>query len=132
MDTAPNTKTSIPDVAPSEPKAGALSLADLLIDMGLCSAQQMARERDTALREGLPLVRVLVRDGLVLSRDLSTLAALHLGLSMVDLGTQSIDRATLSLVPEEVARRYLVLPVSLENDRLAVAMTDPTDLRTLQ
>ena len=119
MDTLPPPKT-------------ALSLPDLLIDMGLLSPQQIARERETALREGLPLVRVLVRDGLVLSRDLATLAALHLGLSMIDLGTQTIDREALALVPEEVARRYLVLPVSREEGALAVAMTDPTDLRTLQ
>ena len=36
------------------------------------------------------------------------------------------------MVPEEVARRYLVLPVNQRDGHLTVAMTDPTDLQLLQ
>jgi hypothetical protein len=36
------------------------------------------------------------------------------------------------VIPEDVAHRYLVLPISRTKDRLTVAMTDPTDLQVLQ
>ena len=76
--------------------------------------------------------RILVRDGLVLSRDLATLTALNLGLAMVDLRSQTIQREAVIQIPEDVARRYMVLPISKQDDHLTVAMTDPTDLQLIQ
>jgi general secretion pathway protein E len=131
--TSENATTVVGDPGvPVKARRTVLSLPDLLVDLGVLSAQQVAQEREMALNEGLPLIRVLVRDGLVLSREVATLAALHLGLSMVDLGSQAIARETLALVPEAVARKYLVLPLAQEDGSLDVAMSDPTDLRLLQ
>jgi len=69
---------------------------------------------------------------LVLSRDLAALTAVHLGLTMVDLRSQEIDRKATALLTEEMARRYVALPVRRDDGRLVVAMTDPTDLQLLQ
>jgi type II secretory ATPase GspE/PulE/Tfp pilus assembly ATPase PilB-like protein len=108
------------------------SLAQMLVDTGILSAEQIAKAQESARRERQSLGRILVRDGLVLSRDLAMLTTLHLGLTMVDLRSQAIEPQAVALLPEEVARKYLVLPVKKTGDRLAVAMTDPTDLQMLQ
>ena len=51
---------------------------------------------------------------------------------MVDLRSQTIEREAVRQIPEDVARRYMVLPVSKQGDHLTVAMTDPTDLQVIQ
>ena len=114
------------------PRSRAFSLAQMLVDAGILPADEVAKAQETAWRERRPLGRILVRDGLVLSRDLATLTALNLGLAMVDLRSQTIEREAVRQIPEDVARRYMVLPVSKQGDHLTVAMTDPTDLQVIQ
>lgn len=107
-------------------------MGQMLIDAGNLTAEEFASAQETAWKERMPLSRVLVKEGMVLSKDLATLTALHLGLAMVDLRSEKIDPASVALIPEDVARRYLVLAIFHANDRLTVAMTDPTDLQVLQ
>ncbi|MDP3064666.1 MAG: ATPase, T2SS/T4P/T4SS family [Chloroflexota bacterium] len=125
-------QASAPAQGPATQQDRGASLGGLLVEVGILSSEQLAKAQETALREGLPLWRVLLRDGLVMSRDLATLTALHLGLSMLDLRSQAIDPDTVALLPEPLARRYTVLPVKRDGDRLTVAMADPADLQLIQ
>lgn len=108
------------------------SLGQMITEAGILTPKQVADAQEMAWKERLPLGRVLVKEGMVLSTELATLIALHLGVAMVDLRSEKIDPASVALIPEDVARRYLVLPLSRTEDRLTVAMTDPTDLQVLQ
>ncbi|MCH7712112.1 MAG: Flp pilus assembly complex ATPase component TadA [Chloroflexi bacterium] len=109
-----------------------LSLARMLLDAQILSPREVEEAQRAARREGQSLGSFVVLDGLVSSRDLATLIALNLGLSMVDLRGQTLDPETVDLIPEEVARKYLVLPVKRTGNVLTVAMTDPADLQVLQ
>ena len=131
-DGVPSQGTGYQTALHQAPRGRAFSLAKMLVDAGILPADQVAKAQEMAWRERQPLGRILVRDGLVLSRDLATLTALNLGLAMVDLRSQTIERAAVGQIPEEVARRYMVLPISQQGDRLTVAMTDPTDLQLIQ
>ena len=113
-------------------RAPAPTLGQMMVEAGLLSPEQVAVSYEAAQRERIPLGRLVVRDGLVAPRDLATLTALELGLTMVDLRSQTIDPRAVATLPEELARRYIVLPISREAGRLTVAMGDPTDLHTIQ
>ena len=113
-------------------RSRAASLGQMLIDAGILTLEEFSNAQETAWKERLPLGRLLVKEGMVLSKDLATLIALHLGLALVDLRSEKIDHASVALIPEDVAQRYLVLPIYRTEDRLTVAMTDPTDLQVLQ
>ena len=109
-----------------------VSLGSILVDALLLSEEQVSSAQEAARREKLPLSRIIVRDGLILSRDLAAVAALHLGLAMVDLRGYSIDPEAVALLPEEIVRRYNVLPLKRSGNRLEVAVTDPTDIGLIQ
>ena len=109
-----------------------LSFTQVLLTEGLLTPEQLTGARQTASREKLSLGRVLARDGLVASRDLATLYAIHMGLTMVELHNQVIDREAIALIPEPLARKYLVLPLKKDAERLTVAMVDPTDFQLIQ
>jgi len=108
------------------------SLAGMLVEAGMLSPDQVAKVQEIARRERQSLGRILVRDGLVLSRDMATLIALYLGLTMVDLRSETIDPKAIALVPEELARKHMVLAIKQHEGHLSVAMTDPTDLQLIQ
>ena len=116
----------------SSSRGRTFSLAQMLVDTGILQSEEVAKAQQTAWEERQPLGRVLVRDGLVLSRDLATLTALNLGLPMVDLRNQTIEPEAVGLIPEETARKNMVLGLTRTDGHLVVAMTDPTDLRLLQ
>ena len=75
--------------------------------------------------------RLLVRDGLARSAELAAITADRLGLPVVELRTANIELDVLSLLPVEIARKYLVLPLRRVEDRLKVALADPLDLQTI-
>jgi type II secretory ATPase GspE/PulE/Tfp pilus assembly ATPase PilB-like protein len=108
------------------------SLAQMLVEAGILAADQVMKVQEVARRERETLGRILVRDGVIMSRDLATLTAVYLGLTMVDLKSEAIDPNSVALIPEDVARKNLVLAIKHTENRLTVAMTDPTDLQLLQ
>ena len=119
--------------APAREKRRATSIALMLTEMGILSSEQMVVAQDAARREKRSLTTTLVRDGLVQSRYLADVTAIHLGLRTVDLRGQTIDPEAVALLPEDVARGNNVLAIEKRDDgRVVVAMTDPTDLRLLQ
>ena len=126
-DTGASSANSIAPVANVGPaRQSGVSLARMLLDAQILSSQEIADAQRAAREARQSLGSYLVLDGLVPSRDLATLIALNLGISMVDLRNQTLDSETVELIPEEVARKYLVLPVKRAGNVLTVAMTDPT------
>lgn len=108
------------------------SFGQMLIDAGVLSNEQVAAVQQASQRERLLFGQVLVRDGLMVSRDLATLTALHLGLPLVDLRNETIELVVVGRLPQEIFQRYLVLAMRLTDSRLTVAMTDPFDFQTIQ
>ncbi len=132
-DTGASSANSIAPVANvGSARQSGVSLARMLLDAQILSSQEIADAQRAAREARQSLGSYLVLDGLVPSRDLATLIALNLGISMVDLRNQTLDSETVDLIPEEVARKYLVLPVKRAGNVLTVAMTDPADLQALQ
>jgi hypothetical protein len=68
------------------------SLAQMLIEAGVLSTEQIMKVQEIARRERQSLGRILVPDGLILSRDLATLTAVYLGLTMVTCGARPLTR----------------------------------------
>ena len=65
----------------------------------------------------------------MLSRALAALIALHQGITMLDLRSQTIDPEAAALLPEDIARRYQVLPVRRQEGRLNPNPPKDTDGR---
>ena len=128
----PASNAGLTSVSGSEQLRRPASLPQMLVESGVLSPEQVMRAQGTAQHERLPFAQVIVRDGFVLSWDLAAMIAVHMGLELIDLRTQDIQHEALALLPEEMAKRYGVLPVRMRERVLIVALTDPTDLQLLQ
>ena len=58
--------------------------------------------------------------------------SLHLGIPFLNVGREEVQAEALELVPEHIARKYRVIPLSVENGVLTVAMEDPRNLEALE
>jgi type IV pilus assembly protein PilB len=73
-------------------------------------------------------VRELVDEGVVTESQVASARAAQLGLPFVDLTEYPVDSSAVALVPIQLLRRYDVLPIGRDGDRLLVAMADPRDV----
>ena len=110
----------------------ARELADVLLDEGLLSHEDLERARAEQQRGGKSLGRVLIELGLCTEAGLVAALAKQLGLEFVEIADRQVDTLAAASVPEQVCRRYGVLPLGYdEAGRLIVAMSDPSNVLAL-
>lgn len=78
---------------------------------------------------GERLATAAVHSGKVGERDLLKALSEQHGLPGIDLHQVAVPLENLRLIPMEIAKRHLVLPILVKDDRLFLAMADPTDKR---
>ncbi|HEU5298980.1 MAG TPA: ATPase, T2SS/T4P/T4SS family [bacterium] len=103
-------------------------IGDILVEGGVVTPEQLhealARQRRTRERLG----RVLVEMGAATELQIAQALADQLGLRFINLAGQRLDPAAIRLVPEVLARKRRIVPVSFDGDSLLVALADPLDV----
>ncbi|MBI5233673.1 MAG: Flp pilus assembly complex ATPase component TadA, partial [Deltaproteobacteria bacterium] len=102
-------------------------LGDLLIRERLITQEALAKAIDEQRRSGGKLGHNIVKLGLLSGEELTNFLSRQYGIPMIDLPTIQIDPEVARLVPEDVARKYEVLPVARTGSTLTVAMADPSN-----
>ena len=108
-------------------------LGDLLIEANVITTQDLAAAVAEQRRTGDLLGATLVRLGIIDEQVLLNHLHGQLGLPIVDLNQVVADEQALAMIKEEVARKYLVLPIEIERrSTLVVAMADPLNVAALE
>ncbi|QNM96325.1 GspE/PulE family protein [Chitinimonas koreensis] len=105
-------------------------LGEQLTARGMITPDQLRIALIEQRRTGAQLGRELVRLGFVSGPDLRDALAEQLGQEAVDLTQLTPAPAALALLSRETARRFMLLPLTVDEDRrvLGVAMAQPDDL----
>ena len=85
----------------------------------------------TAESSGRAVRTVLVDDQIVTQFELASATADAYGVEAVELTDYPVDPAAMSRVPLALARRHRMLPVSVSESTISVAVTDPGDVLAL-
>ncbi len=106
-----------------------MDLAGLLVAQGLVPRASLDAARAEALRASRPLAEVLVDRGLVDEQALAEALARAMGTVVLELAGRTLDAEVAHLVPEDVARRHLAVPIAPDTltASLRVAFVDPLD-----
>jgi len=107
------------------------SLGEVLVRIGLIDAEQMQEISEVAGQGEKKLEEVLVEEGYISTRDLMRALSIQLKVPLIDLKRHTISPEILKLVPEELARKYNVLPLDVIGQSLALVMTDAMDVGTI-
>lgn len=112
-----------------------VTVADLLNTQGILSKDQLSQIKLESINSNLPQEKILLDRGLASPKQIAQAKAQVMGIPYVELeGMESagISPEVLNLIPEQVARRYKLIPFKVEGDVLSVAMSDPLDLQVTQ
>src|SRR5258708_28226213 len=89
---------------------------------------QLGGALDKKRERGGGLVYNVVKLGLISDDMITAFLPRQYGIPSVNLELFQIDDSVLRLIPEEVAQKYLVLPLSRVGATLTLAMVDPTNV----
>ena len=106
-------------------------LVTLLQEEGLVSAEAIKGAIESAGKSGKPLLTVLT-DESVIDTELMTHAIAQVsGVPYVNLTNTIVDQSILSLLPSDIAERFMAVPLAEVQNRLAVAMIDANNVQAV-
>lgn len=100
-----------------------------LIDQGLITDEVLQELRAKADSQGTPLLSLMVSDGVITNEDLTRTTAKIANVPYVNLSDAHIDADVLALLPQEIAERYMAVPLGEMQHRLVVAMLDADNVQ---
>jgi len=103
-------------------------MGDLLISAGMITQDQLAEAIEIQKKTGQKLGQVTVENGWVAEQGIIEVLEFQLGIPHVDLTRYTIDLKAAALVNETLAKRYVLIPLRIENGSLQVAMSDPLNI----
>jgi len=103
-------------------------LGEILVRENLISPQHLREALDYQREHGGRLGYNLVRLGLVSDDMITAVLSRQYGIPSVNLELFDIDESVIRLIPQEVAQKYSVLPLSRVGATLTLAMVDPTNV----
>lgn len=106
-------------------------ICELLVEKGLVSASDLARARDMCKDNGGDLGGELIKMKAVTREDIIALLSAEFGFPPIDLSLFKVEEEVLDIIPEKIALRYNVLPLSVAGDFLTVAVSDPLNVLAL-
>ncbi len=106
-------------------------LIELLKEEGLVSKAALQSAAEVSAKEGKSLLTVLT-DQNVIDNELMTHAIAQVsGVPYVNLTNSIIDQSILSLLPGDIAERFMAVPLAEVQNRLAVAMIDANNVQAV-
>ncbi len=104
----------------------------ILVDLGYLTEDQLWDVLEEQKQSpGEIIGQVAIRMGMVTEAQVTEAVAEQWGMPIVNLGETTITPKALELVPMTMAELYKVMPISLKDDVLTVAMADPQNVAAL-
>ena len=104
-------------------------IGNVLVSSGIITKEQLKKALEEQKRTGERLLDVLKRLGVIDEETLAKIIAKQWGYPYIDLSTVEIDKETVHLISEEIARRFEVIPFGrTEEGEIMVAISDPTNI----
>jgi type IV pilus assembly protein PilB len=106
-------------------------LGEILLTWGIIDEGKLAQALEYGLQHGKRVGEALVELELCTEEDVIKALATQLGMEYIDLDTSPPPKEAIELIPPDIIRKHLVLPLGLDGDRIKIAISDPLDLDTL-
>ncbi|OGR72470.1 MAG: hypothetical protein A2089_02015 [Elusimicrobia bacterium GWD2_63_28] len=106
-------------------------LGEMLVSSGLITSAQLTEVLEMQRTSGGKLGQLLVHKKFIDERKLLEFLSRQFGIEFVDLRGVAIKDEVLKIIPENIARRYGLVAVAKEDNKLKVAMEDPLNIVVL-
>jgi hypothetical protein len=103
-------------------------LGEILVRENLITSQQLREALDYQREHGGRLGSNLIKLGIISDDMITAVLSRQYGVPSINLDLFQIEESTISLIAQEVALKYSVLPISKVGATLTLAMADPTNV----
>ena len=107
-------------------------IGQILVDLGHITEDQLwdllERQKQAS---GIVFGQLAIQEGIATPSQVTEALAEQWGMPVVNLQETTISPKVLDLVPQTMAELYKIMPLSLKNDILTVAMADPQNVAAL-
>lgn len=104
---------------------------DDLVHSGLITETQLAAVKEKAQKDGGSLFGILVADKHISNEQLTKSIAKATRVPYVNLMNAAVDPKILELLPQDIAERYMAVPLGEMQHRLVVAMLDADNVQAV-
>lgn len=112
----------------------AQGLAEKLVHAGHIP-EELARDlNETAIREGIPLISLLLRRASTDSLKLAQLVAENFGYPVLDLSAVDLNNLPADAVDKKLIAQYRIIPLKLcpQSNTITIAIADPASLQSVE
>jgi type IV pilus assembly protein PilB len=103
-------------------------LGELLVSQAVITADQLKAGLEYRTRNKSRLGTALIELGHVDEKVLATFLSKQYGISAISLDDVQIPADLTKLIPKSLCERHILIPLSVEGNRLTIAIADPTNV----
>jgi type IV pilus assembly protein PilB len=107
-------------------------LGEILIEWGIISTREVAKALEHAKSKGLRIGEALIDLKLCNESNIYKALAQQHNMEYIDLDKSAVPPNAVNLIPDDLMRKYLILPLGVESGKLRVAIHDPLDFEMLE
>jgi type IV pilus assembly protein PilB len=107
-------------------------LGEILKDLGIITADQAEKAVTSAKQSGKRMGEALVELGMAKDDQVAKALATQFGWEYVDLAANGItEKIDLKLIPDDLVKKHMILPLGKSGGRLQLIIHDPLDLQLM-
>ncbi len=106
-------------------------LGEMLIEAGLIDTFQLSSALGEQKQWGGRLASIIINMGFTDDESVASILEKQLGVKCVSLEKMEILPEALSKMEVDMAEKYCVMPIEFSNKELILAISDPTDLKSI-
>lgn len=108
------------------------NLGELLLREKVLNPEQVKSALEYQKKNDVSIWTALVNLGFITEEEIAKALSRQLGYPYIDLNQFEIYPEVINLVPVEIAKKYMIMPIHRIQSFLTLAMVDPTDLEIIE
>ncbi|MDB5098253.1 MAG: type pilus assembly ATPase PilB, partial [Cyanobacteria bacterium RYN_339] len=105
-----------------------MKLGEILLNANLVTEGQLKKAVEIQKETKESLGMILIKQGYISEASIKDALELQYGLRYINLRKIKVAPEVLKMVPENLIRQHQIIPIQFANNRLTLAMVDPTNL----
>ncbi|MBW6410201.1 GspE/PulE family protein [Clostridium weizhouense] len=103
-------------------------LGNILVNAGKITGYQLQDALKSQKILGKKLGEILVDSNIITEEDIIESIEQQTGIKKVDLNTINFDKKAISIIPQNLCNKYILIPFGFENNKIKVALADPLNI----
>jgi len=108
------------------------NLGELLLREKVLTPDQLKSALEIQKEKNVPLQTAIISLGLVTEEEMAQALSRQLGYPYIDLDQFEVYPDVVNLIPMEIVKKYMIMPIHRIRSFLTLAMVDPTDLEVIE